>query len=90
MCARSQGGELSKSFLGNVATGCKVKDFCCRKKSGADCSDVKVPGCLMAALAAAWNNGINITRVNEIPVNAPNAYRHALNAAGLEGALSDF
>ena len=68
----------------DLAYGCDIKDFCCRR----DCKEVvkmDIPRCLVAAIAAVWNNDIKALNVkNAFKLNKngkiSNMTVHSLNA----------
>ena len=87
MCQQAKDGQMSLGFRLRIASGCKVPDFCCRKKSCQESYEAKVPACLISAMAAAWNNGIGITQVKNPLAESPGAVGHADFAEDLVGVF---
>ena len=89
ICNDAENGNISSSFQLNLARGCDVKDFCCKKDR--NCDEIvahRVPQCLIQSLAAMWNNGPGITQVQNIPKDSPNAYHHGRWAGLLGGTFN--
>lgn len=95
MCQASQSGSMSASFNNRIATGCKIPDFCCQT----DCKravEMKVPKCLVAAMAAQWDfgtrDGVNLWNVPNVLVHdtARKAASHGANAESLTAYINDW
>ncbi len=81
LCKRGQTNAFSRSFLEDIASDCKIADYCCMNKKECDVIvDSKVPSCLLRAMVFVWNNGIEDTATDDIPSKRPRGYRHSQNA----------
>ena len=88
ICKSAGSGTMTASFRNDVAPGCNLGDFCCRK--GKSCKDIvnyNAPKCLIQALSSVWNNGPRLTTVNDIPNRSPNGYNHGIWAGDLDGVF---
>lgn len=89
LCSTASSGAMTSSFKNDVAPGCNLGDFCCRKgKSCKEMVNYNAPRCLIQALSAVWNNGPKLaTDVNDIPNQSPNGFIHGQNAGYLDGVF---
>jgi RHS repeat-associated protein len=89
LCRRTAQGKVSEGFLNQIARITKTadkSDFCCR--ANGDCKNVvdfEPDPYLIKAMAAIWNNGINVVGVQNPREDSSNAFIHAGNAGQLAG-----
>jgi hypothetical protein len=85
LCDDAQNGRLSDSFIGGLAYGCNIGAFCCTKQQCSKAVIFNAPRCLIQAMAAMWNNGPGLARLNNIHKKAPNGWKHGNWAGELDG-----